>query len=114
MNDPEALAIIEAARPAARRSRQARVAWGDHVVTVGGDGLQPNVVPDARMLGWKQDFADEWARYVEQRFRDWSNDPRACDSAGKLRFGALHVHDDRLAHRTRRRSRRRQIVDDVL
>ena len=28
--------IAEAA-PAARRSRQARVAWGDHVVTVGGD-----------------------------------------------------------------------------
>jgi (E)-4-hydroxy-3-methylbut-2-enyl-diphosphate synthase len=29
--------IITAASPAARRSRQARVAWGDHVVTIGGD-----------------------------------------------------------------------------
>ena len=28
---------IVAARPAARRSRQARVVWGDHVVTLGGD-----------------------------------------------------------------------------
>ncbi|WP_310387876.1 flavodoxin-dependent (E)-4-hydroxy-3-methylbut-2-enyl-diphosphate synthase, partial [Roseateles sp.] len=28
---------IAAARPAARRSRQARVVWGDRVVTVGGD-----------------------------------------------------------------------------
>ncbi|MGA0612588.1 flavodoxin-dependent (E)-4-hydroxy-3-methylbut-2-enyl-diphosphate synthase [Caldimonas sp. KR1-144] len=28
---------IAAARPAARRSRQARVAWGDNVVTIGGD-----------------------------------------------------------------------------
>ncbi len=28
---------IAAARPAARRSRQARVVWGDHVVTLGGD-----------------------------------------------------------------------------
>ena len=28
---------IAAAQPAARRSRQARVAWGEHVVTVGGD-----------------------------------------------------------------------------
>ena len=28
---------IAAAAPAARRSRQARVAWGGHVVTVGGD-----------------------------------------------------------------------------
>ncbi|MDO9095069.1 MAG: flavodoxin-dependent (E)-4-hydroxy-3-methylbut-2-enyl-diphosphate synthase [Rubrivivax sp.] len=37
MNAPEALDIIEAAWPAPRRSRQARVSWGDHVVTVGGD-----------------------------------------------------------------------------
>lgn len=29
-------------------------------------------------------------------------------------FAEGSVHDDRLAHRTRRRSRRRQIVDDVL
>ena len=36
MNAPEALDIIEAAMPAQRRSRQARVVWGDHVVTVGG------------------------------------------------------------------------------
>ena len=28
---------IDAAAPAPRRSRQARVAWGDHVVTIGGD-----------------------------------------------------------------------------
>jgi (E)-4-hydroxy-3-methylbut-2-enyl-diphosphate synthase len=37
MNAPEAIDIIEAAKPAARRSRQARVVWGSHVVTVGGD-----------------------------------------------------------------------------
>ncbi|MDZ7590968.1 MAG: flavodoxin-dependent (E)-4-hydroxy-3-methylbut-2-enyl-diphosphate synthase [Rubrivivax sp.] len=37
MNAPDRVDIIEAATPAARRSRQARVAWGDHVVTVGGD-----------------------------------------------------------------------------
>ncbi len=37
MNHPEPLDIIEAAAPAARRSRQARVAWGSHVVTIGGD-----------------------------------------------------------------------------
>ncbi len=37
MNAPEEFDPIEAAAPAARRSRQARVAWGDHVVTVGGD-----------------------------------------------------------------------------
>ena len=37
MNAPEALAIIDAAGPAPRRSRQARVTWDGHVVTVGGD-----------------------------------------------------------------------------
>jgi len=37
MNAPDPLDIIDAAAPAARRSRQARVTWGDHVVTVGGD-----------------------------------------------------------------------------
>jgi (E)-4-hydroxy-3-methylbut-2-enyl-diphosphate synthase len=37
MNAPEPLDIIDAATPAPRRSRQARVAWGGHVVTVGGD-----------------------------------------------------------------------------
>ena len=37
MNAPEALDLIEAAAPTPRRSRQARVAWGEHVLTVGGD-----------------------------------------------------------------------------
>ena len=37
MNAPDRLDIIDAAMPAPRRSRQARVAWGEHVVTVGGD-----------------------------------------------------------------------------
>ena len=36
MNAHEAIDTIEAAAPAQRRSRQARVVWGDHVVTVGG------------------------------------------------------------------------------
>ena len=37
MNAPDILDIIEAATPAPRRSRQARVTWGSHLVTVGGD-----------------------------------------------------------------------------
>ena len=37
MNAPDPVDVIEAAVPARRRSRQARVAWGEHVVTVGGD-----------------------------------------------------------------------------
>lgn len=57
--------------------------------TVGGDGLGINVVPDAEALGWKPEFAAAWARFAEARFREWSNDPRSCDSAGRMRFGAL-------------------------
>jgi (E)-4-hydroxy-3-methylbut-2-enyl-diphosphate synthase len=37
MNAPEPLDIIDAAAPAPRRSRQARVTWGSRVVTIGGD-----------------------------------------------------------------------------
>ena len=37
MNAADPIAIIPTAAPAPRHSRQARVAWGEHVVTVGGD-----------------------------------------------------------------------------
>jgi (E)-4-hydroxy-3-methylbut-2-enyl-diphosphate synthase len=37
MNADEADDLIESAAPALRRTRQARVRWGDHVVTIGGD-----------------------------------------------------------------------------
>ena len=37
MSTPETFTAIEAASIPARRTRQAKVRWGDHVVTVGGD-----------------------------------------------------------------------------
>jgi (E)-4-hydroxy-3-methylbut-2-enyl-diphosphate synthase len=37
MNASDLLDIIEAASPAPRRSRQAQVRWGEHLVTIGGD-----------------------------------------------------------------------------
>ena len=37
MNADDPVDLIEAAQPAPRRSRQARVRWGDHVLTIGGD-----------------------------------------------------------------------------
>ena len=37
MSSPDSFNAIEAASIPARRTRQARVRWGDHVVTVGGD-----------------------------------------------------------------------------
>lgn len=55
----------------------------------GGDGLRPNVTPDADALGWNDAFTKTWARAVEQRFHDWGNDPRACDARGLHRWGAM-------------------------
>lgn len=57
--------------------------------TVGGDGLQPNISPDADALGWEASFAKTWASFVEARFKEWSHDPRACDSQGRMKFGAM-------------------------
>ena len=37
MSAPEAATVIDAAAPALRRSRQARLVWGDQVLTLGGD-----------------------------------------------------------------------------
>ncbi len=37
MTDDDAVDLIDAAQPAPRRSRQARVRWGERVVTIGGD-----------------------------------------------------------------------------
>ena len=37
MNADDPVDLIESAAPAARRTRQARVRWGSHVVTIGGD-----------------------------------------------------------------------------
>lgn len=57
--------------------------------TVGGDGLQPNVVPDHTALGWPEEFAARWSRDLERKFRDWSHDALACDAQGRMKFGAL-------------------------
>lgn len=58
-------------------------------LTVGGDGLIPNIVPDHERLGWSADYAEAWANELEARFAEWSNDANACDARGALKFGAL-------------------------
>lgn len=54
-----------------------------------GTGLRLNAKPDARMLGWKPDFAAAWAREVEVRFGVWSNNPLECDASGKMTLGQM-------------------------
>ena len=57
--------------------------------TVGGDGLQPSIKPDAYALGWSEAFAKTWANNVEARFKEWAHDPKACDAQGRQKFGAM-------------------------
>jgi lambda family phage portal protein len=57
--------------------------------TVGGDGLGLNLTPDHESLGWSADYANDWARAVEQSFAEWSNDRLAADTQGRMKFGAV-------------------------
>lgn len=60
------------------------VAW-----IVGGDGLRPNVTPNAYELGWTADEAREWANRAEALFAEWSQDAASADAAGRMRFGQM-------------------------
>ncbi len=57
--------------------------------TVGGYGLQPSVQPNIEALRWQPGFAKTWARFLEARFAEWSDDARSCDAQGRQKFGAL-------------------------
>lgn len=56
---------------------------------VGGDGLRLDLSVDREELGWSEDQAEEFVKKVERRFADWSRNPLACDSAGRMTFGAI-------------------------
>ncbi|WP_024275973.1 phage portal protein [Hyphomicrobium sp. 802] len=49
-----------------------------------GTGLRLNAKPDIESLGWNDEFAHQWCRRVERRWRIWSNNPLECDARGKL------------------------------
>lgn len=54
-----------------------------------GAGLRLNSTPDVEALGWTDDFAHEWTRKVERRWRAWSNNPLECDARGKRTIADL-------------------------
>ena len=46
--------------------------------------------PDWKALGQSADWAREWSREVESRFRAWAYDPRnLCDATERMNFSAL-------------------------
>ena len=56
-----------------------------------GAGLEPQVEPEADLLGWEVAFARTWARQVEKLFRDWCNDPLSADDRGQMTFGQMQA-----------------------
>lgn len=54
-----------------------------------GLGLRLRCLPDARLLGWTEDEATDWAAAVEDRFALWANDPLECDIEGRRTFGQM-------------------------
>lgn len=48
-----------------------------------GAGLRLNAQPDVASLDWDEEFAHDWCRRVERRWRAWSTNPLECDARGK-------------------------------
>lgn len=55
-----------------------------------GSGLRLSAKPDWRLLGKDAEWASEWSRDVESKFRNWADNP-ACfvDASRRLTFGAM-------------------------
>lgn len=73
---------VEAVQNSGFITRVMEVASGSVV----GPGLRVSARPDYEALGWKADYAREWASKAESGFRAWAEDPVECDAAGKMTF----------------------------
>ncbi len=88
MNAPESLDIIDAAAPAPRRSRQARVVWGREVVTVGGDApvrVQAMTNTDTVDVIGTAIQVKELARAGSEMVRITVNTPEAAEAVPHIR-----------------------------
>jgi len=88
MYDPDCLEPIEEARPAPRRSRQARVVWGSRVVTVGGDApvrVQSMTNTDTVDVIETAIQVKELARAGSEMVRITVNTPEAAQAVPRIR-----------------------------
>ncbi|MCY7317016.1 MAG: flavodoxin-dependent (E)-4-hydroxy-3-methylbut-2-enyl-diphosphate synthase [Rubrivivax sp.] len=97
MNADYPLDIIDAAAPAPRRSRQARVAWGEHVVTVGGDApvrVQSMTNTDTVDVIGTAIQVKELAQAGSELVRITVNTPEAADAVPHIRdqLDRMDVH----------------------
>ena len=54
-----------------------------------GLGLEFQSMPAARVLGLTREQARDYANRIEDLFREWADDPLACDVTGQSTFGQL-------------------------
>lgn len=55
-----------------------------------GSGLRLTAKPDYRVLGLSPEWASEWARHTEARWKQWAEDIDAyCDAARRLTFSGM-------------------------
>lgn len=61
-----------------------------HLDNVIGPNLRLCAKPDWRALGLDPEWAREWQRMVEPKFRQWADDPDCnCDASRRMNFGAM-------------------------
>jgi len=63
-----------------------------HVDNIIGAGLRLSAKPDYKALGLTSEWASEWSRITEAKFRAWADDPDCYVDAGRRQtFGAMQV-----------------------
>jgi len=63
-----------------------------HVDNIIGSGLRLSAKPNYKALGLDADWAADWSRLTEAKFRAWADDPECYIDAGRrLTFGAMQV-----------------------
>lgn len=63
-----------------------------------GPGLHPEACPEAEILGFDEDFIQDWTELVETRFNLWAITPEVCDYAGESTFYQLQAEAKREAY----------------
>jgi len=108
---PDSAGIVRMRRPALRDAHEdVRAAWGEAaaktiesiqnsgwlagaidqcVADTNGTGLKLSAQPDAKALGWSDDFAADWCNRVEWRWGLWANNPYECDLRGRKTVAAM-------------------------
>ncbi|MFC3674669.1 phage portal protein [Ferrovibrio xuzhouensis] len=82
--------IMARTRDIAQNHGFASGAMQTHLDNVIGGNLRLSAKPEWRVLGQSPEWADEWGREVEAKFRLWAYDPRKfCDAARKCSLPGL-------------------------